>query len=253
METAAYSRPKALRRSRFGFMLHFLGIGAQKAGTSWLYTQLLAHPQTRFPAGKEIHFWNREDPRDIDWYKAQFALPKEADTRQGEITPAYAFLDRERIAEIHAHYPDLRLLYLIRNPIDRAWSSALMALGRAEMTLDEASDQWFIDHFRSRGSLRRGDYESCIRTWTSIFPQEQLLVLRYDDIREDPRRLMTGVAAHLGVDAGFFSAYPEASLKRRIFAGSGYAIRPSLRPVLERIYRDKLRSLGAYLGTDLGW
>jgi hypothetical protein len=234
-------------------MLHFLGIGAQKAGTSWLYTQLLAHPQIRFPAGKEIHFWNREDTRDLDWYKAQFAPPENAAIRQGEITPAYAFLSRERIAEIHNHFPGLRLLYLIRNPIERAWSSALMALGRAEMTPDEASDQWFIDHFRSQGSLRRGDYENCIRTWTSVFPQEQLLVLRYDGIREDPRGLMKHVAAHLGVDARFFSDYPDDALRRRIFAGSGNPLRPSLRPVLERLYQEKVRSLGAFLRTDLPW
>jgi hypothetical protein len=61
--------------------------------------------------------------------------------------------------QVHARFPDARLIYLIRNPIERAWSSALMALRGAEFAFDEASDAWFIDHFHSRGSLSRGNDE----------------------------------------------------------------------------------------------
>jgi SAM-dependent methyltransferase len=234
-------------------MLDFLGIGAQKAGTTWLYAQLSAHPQVRFPAGKELHFWNNEEERDVAQYKRRFDQPIGGDTRNGEITPAYAILSRERVAEIRSHFPSLRLLYLIRNPIERAWSSALMALSLAEMQIDEASDQWFIDHFRSRGSLRRGDYEACIRTWTSVYPKEQLLIARYEAIQEEPRDLLKSVATHLGIDAGFFSSVSEDTLNRRIFGGSAHPLRPSLRAVLERLYGEKVQSLSAYLGMDLGW
>jgi SAM-dependent methyltransferase len=234
-------------------MLHFLGIGAQKAGTTWLYTQLSAHPQVRFPAGKELHFWDSEEERDVAQYKRRFDQPVGGDIRSGEITPAYAILSRERVVEIYSHFPSLRLLYLIRNPIERAWSSALMALNLAEMQIDEVSDQWFIDHFRSRGSLRRGDYEACIRTWRSVYPKEQLLILRYEAIAEEPRGLLESVATHLGIDAGFFSSPPEDMLNRRIFAGNGVPLRPSLRAVLERLYSEKVQALSAFLGMDLGW
>lgn len=234
-------------------MLHFLGIGAQKAGTTWLYTMLSRHPQISFPAGKEMHFWDRKEAIDVAWYRSCFDQRGRDETLAGEITPAYAILSAERVRQISGEFPSARLVYLIRNPIERAWSSALMALSRAEMTIDEASDRWFIDHFRSRGSLQRGDYEACIRTWRAAYPSDQLLVERYESIAAEPRALLERVAEHLYIDPDPFRAIPEHELKRRVFSGAGQPLRPSLQPVLEGLYRDKVRSLGDYLGVELGW
>jgi hypothetical protein len=229
-------------------MLTFLGIGAQKAGTTWLYAQLKKHPRIGFPLGKEAHFWNRlNDPRQIETYLAGFDDP---DLSQGEITPAYALLPVVTIARIHQVAPRLRLIYLLRNPIERAWSAALMALARAEMTLDEASDAWFVDHFRSSGSLRRGDYASCIRNWRQVFPADQLLLERYEAIRAEPEALLRRCCAHIGV------APPEPALlagcRERVFVGPGHALRPTLRQVLIEIYRPLLRELERELGEDFG-
>jgi hypothetical protein len=47
----------------------FLGIGAQKAATTWLYHQLGRHPQVRFPGGKELHFWDRFDPQQVNLWQ----------------------------------------------------------------------------------------------------------------------------------------------------------------------------------------
>ena len=147
-------------------MLNFLGIGAQKSATSWLYNTLLKHPNIAFPGGKEVHFWDSRSGRNIESYKEIFS---NNDYINGDITPAYGFLPIEVIQEIYDLMPHLCLIYLIRNPIERAWSSARMALGRAEMLHEEASDQWFIDHFKSKGSLARGDYESFLLDLHSLF------------------------------------------------------------------------------------
>ena len=128
-------------------MLDFLGIGAQKAATTWIYQQLSRHPQISFPAGKEVHFWDQHRCNGAGWWLGLFADDRQGQ-KQGEITPAYATLDPATIREIAALLPDLRVFYSLRNPIARAWSSALMALERAEMTIDEASHVWFIDHFK---------------------------------------------------------------------------------------------------------
>jgi len=126
-------------------MLNFLGIGAQKCGTTWLYAMLSKHPDIAFPGGKEIHFWSEDDYQErLAWYQNLFSGDEQV---KGEITPAYAFLDGGRIKEIYRLVPDLRLIYMIRNPVNRAWSNALMALPRVQMKLEEASDQWFIDPF----------------------------------------------------------------------------------------------------------
>jgi len=129
------------------------------------------------------------------------------------------------IAEIRELNPALRVIYVLRNPIGRAWSSALMALERAELALDEASDQWFIDHFRSFGSLARGDYEACLRSWHGVFGEQ--------------------------ADSGYCAQIPAAKLERRVFGGLAHSVRENLLPVLRQIYFPRIAALERYLGTDL--
>ena len=231
-------------------MLDFLGIGAQKAGTTWLRKMLALHPRVLFPARKEVHFWDHNRERGVDWYRSLFEAPQDG-KRRGEITPAYAILPEDTIADIAELNPDVRIFYILRNPIERAWSSALMAVGRAEMTFDEASDQWFIDHFRSSGSLRRGDYEACLRQWRSVFPPAQILVLPYETLRDKPLGLLEQCADHLDIDKDFFGTLPHEALTKKVLAGPGHPIRPTLYPVLEELYDPKIRALSAYLGWDL--
>lgn len=232
-------------------MLDFLGIGAQKAGTTWLYEMLRQHPQVLFPAGKEIHFWDRQRGHGAQWYQALFAGAA-TNRKQGEITPAYAISSVATITEIKRLFPSLRIVYLIRHPIERAWSSACMALARAEMTIEEASDRWFIDHFHSQGSLRRGDYEACIRNWRSVFDTEQILVLRYEDIKSNPRSLLRDCCKHIGVDPAWADAAPQDMLNKKVFAGGREPIRASLLPTLVEIYQPRIISLTRYLDTDFG-
>ena len=231
-------------------MLDFLGIGAQKAGTTWLYEALLVHPEVRFPAGKEVHFWDAQRERGVDWYQSLFAATP-AGTKCGEITPAYSILGAEVVREIRRLNGSLRILYVIRNPIERAWSSALMELGSAETLPAETSDQWFVDHFRSDGSVQRGDYEACLRTWRAAFPRDQLLVLRYESLVADPMAFVQTCCRHIGVDAEFHARARPDILQRRVFVGTGEPLRASLLPTLHEIYRPRIAALAAYLGCDL--
>lgn len=232
-------------------MIHFIGIGAQKAGTTWLYEQLRKHPDIRFPAGKEVHFWDANLDRGEAWWLSLF--PETASgVRQGEITPAYAILDRERIGRVRAIAPELRIFFSLRNPIARAWSSALMALARAEMTIDEASDQWFLDHFHSSGSTRRGMYGRCLDTWLSVFPGDQLAVVFFDDIVSDPQAVLRRMFAHLGVDERRFADGGEASLRRPVFEGSKARIRPALLAALRSLYDIEIARLSGRFDRDLG-
>jgi hypothetical protein len=230
-------------------MLSFLGIGAQKAGTTWLYEQLKHHPQLAFPLRKEAHFWNRpHDAAAVANYLGRFAA---VNAVAGEITPAYGILPIETIQEIHHHAPHLRLIYLIRNPIERAWSSALMALQRAEMTIDEASDGWFMDHFHSAGSRQRGDYQTCLQHWCGVFPNEQLLVLRFEQIVTEPEALLNRCFQHLGVTGLEPERLREHGCRERVFAGPGYALRPNLKLGLRTLYQDQIEKLARYLDIDL--
>jgi hypothetical protein len=229
-------------------MLRFLGIGAQKAGTTWLYEMLVRHPEVRFAAFKELHYWNNPEREPLERYRAKF----DGAEAFGDITPAYQFLPVATIREIRAAFPDVRLVFIIRNPIDRAWSSAKMALQRAELDLAEASDPWFIDHFRSAGSRSRGDYETAIRNWRSVFPSEQLAIHRYEELARAPNGLLVRVARHIGVDGGFFESLSTTITQKRVFASPVGELRPTLRPVLDDLYREQILSLQDYLGEDLG-
>ena len=231
-------------------MLDFLGIGAQKCGTTWIFSQLGKHPNIRFPAGKEVHFWDLHRERGTSWWTALFET-EAAGVKQGEITPAYALLEASMIAEIYRLAPQVRLFYSIRNPIARAWSSALMALTRAEMTLDEASDQWFIDHFNSLGSRDRGDYLRCLENWLSVFPADALKLILLDDIVSDPRAVLVALAEHLGIHPDPFLKAELHDLATPVFEGTAHDLRPALLDHLRTLYAPSLRRLSDSLGRDL--
>lgn len=230
-------------------MLSFLGIGAQKAGTTWLYEQISQHPQLSFPLGKETHFWDRpHDATAIARYLSHFT---NVTGIAGEITPSYAALPMKVVQEIYACNSQMRMIYLIRNPIDRAWSAALMALQKSQMTLDEASDTWFSDHFHSSASLKRGDYQTCLETWRTVFPEEQLLLFRFEQISAEPEALLNRCFEHLGVTPLDATQLQRQRCREAIFTGPGYPLRESLRPILAALYHDKILRLGDYLETDL--
>ncbi|WP_420427113.1 sulfotransferase family protein [Algiphilus sp.] len=229
-------------------MWRFLGIGAQKAGTTWLYSNLQRHAEIAFPGGKEMHFWNRpHDAVDIDRYLRTFA--GDSDLCEGEITPAYGILPSHNVAEIYRHAPTLRILYVVRNPVERAWSSALMALGRAEMERGEASEAWFMDHFRSAGSLARGDYARCLQCWLEHFPWEQIHVLFYDDIVRAPDQVLLSACAHLEVSTPDSAVLQHAAQK--VFPGSGHPLPTRLGCFLQALYEPRIQALETLLGRDL--
>lgn len=176
----------------------FLGIGAQKAGTTWLWENLRQHPEIFVPDKKELHYFDNKFDRSLRYYTRRFEAA--GGRVKGEITPAYGILPRERIGFIRAIMPRVRLIFLMRDPVERAWSQAVMDLvvrrGRA---LHEVSESEFFAFLESERSLSRGLYCRIIDNWLSAFPSEQLYVGFFEDIRERPRELMSELFAHLGV------------------------------------------------------
>ncbi|MFC4276047.1 sulfotransferase [Achromobacter aloeverae] len=227
-------------------MLNFVCIGAQKSGTTWLYEALRKHPLIDFPGGKEVHFWDHYPGKDLQRYLGLFGND---DRCNGDITPAYAILPLDTIRKVRTSCPSLKIIYLMRNPIERAWSAALMALRRAEMTYGEASEQWFVDHFNSQGSLARGDHAACLRNWLSVFPREHVLIARYEEIIGQPVTLLNRVLNHVGLEE-FFTAESRSELSRPVFEGEKRTIPPKLLGVLKSLYREKVDALSTLLDHD---
>jgi hypothetical protein len=125
--------------------ISFLGIGAQKAGTSWLHTMLSRHPHICLPSDgnnvpkKEVHFWDWKSNRrkGLKWYSQQFQSTTSDDTTNhhtdnhnhnvirimGELTPCYAVLGPQEIAEVKELFPKVKLLFLARDLVERAYVS----------------------------------------------------------------------------------------------------------------------------------
>lgn len=192
-------------------MPRFLGIGAMRSGTSWLAAHLESHPGV-WMKGKEIHFFNRKIHRRrlplptaeasarID-YAVRFLPGTIRGKVTGEITPAYAILSREMIAKVHSWVPDAKLLFIMRDPVERAWSQArkdypeLTGKPVAEASRDELAE--FLD---SPAVRRRGDYAACLANWMSVYPRERFWLGLLDDVRVDPAGVLRDVFDFLELD-----------------------------------------------------
>ena len=229
----------------------FLVIGAQKAGTTWLYEMLRLHPQVGLPhqaSGpfKEVHFWDnpRRRARGLQWYFNRFRGDKSA---YGDMTPAYAVLPVSTIREIAALNPGMRLIYTLRNPIERSWSAAGMLASRRPNGPERAmlleSDSPVHE---------KSEYASSLSKWLSVFPRSSLLVRRFEEITGDPRAYLRACASHIGVDPSFYDTVPDGTLSQSIHAASDPAM-PD-RATYERLrelYRPGIRDLEQMLGWDL--
>jgi len=133
-------------------------------------------------------------PKDMAWYRGLFAPA--AGRLCGEITPAYCMLDETTIGSIHAELPDLRILFRMRDPIDRAFSH-LALMVRLGTLSDRMSDAEKLEFLLSPPVQRRGDYLGTLGRWQKHFPADRILVSWYDEVEEDPQDALDRVFAFL--------------------------------------------------------
>jgi hypothetical protein len=228
----------------------FLGIGAQKAATTWLYEMLSLHPDIAFAQRprkslKEVHFWDGVNyHKGLDWYLSLFSKGK----FRGEITPRYALLASDTIREIYRLNPALRILYTLRNPIERAWSAAQMKAGGGRAAIEGEPLYAFLRH---ADTTSRSDYASTLRAWRGVFPEPSLLVLRYEQIFEDRRKYLAACAGHIGADPGFYDSVPDEVLGQAFRAGTGIVMPRHVYEHLRELHRPHILDAQAVLGWDL--
>jgi len=226
----------------------FLGIGAQKSGTTWLHDNLRAHPLAFLPEPKEVHYFDQKFDQPLESYAEIF---RDAGERvKGEITPAYGILPPEMIRLIRKTMPDLRLIFLMRNPIDRAWSHALMSLTwQINRPYESVAENEFLAHFHSDASLMRGDYETILDNWLAEFPPDRLFTGFFDDISRRPRQLLDGVFAHLGLSVNV--DWQNFPVEQVTYKGSGHPLPPKFKEALAGIYMPKILALHRRFGSPV--
>jgi hypothetical protein len=216
-------------------MPNFFIIGAQKAGTTSLYHYLKQHPQVYMSPRKEPIFFNHELNADGEVVSEKFGgpgapPPKFANIREyqtlfrgvssekaiGEASVLYIYAPGTA-QRIKRYVPEARLIALLRNPADRAYSAFLHAvrIGREPLTdfaqaLQEEEDRirhnWhYVFHYRTRGL-----YYSQLERYYELFGREKVGVWLYEDLRDDPVGVVQSVFRFLGVDDTFA---PDTSSK----------------------------------------
>lgn len=233
-------------------MLDFLCIGAQKAGTSWLHHQLEATPGVYFPKGKEVHYWDWVElgkrPDDPTWYLNAFS--QDNDQMCGDMTPAYALLSLESIQKLHAMFPHAKVIYIMRNPIERAWSAFRMGATVMRLEPQEMSRQCMREILHSKSFTERGDHQKVLEKWTSVFAKKNLLVLNFDDFIKDKLSFLVKVFSFLGLDLVHLDTIDKSLLSRKVNQGVSMAMPDDVRADLISLYEPKIKDLGIYLNED---
>ena len=175
---------------------NFLGIGAQRAGTTWLYNCLNEHPDVFVSSEKEIHFFSHKFERGVAWYEEYFQ-GRTTESAVGEITPNYLNVPAAipRIAEVA---PDTNLLVILREPLDRA-RSAYRLLRETKYPGVDFAEACGDNSYLVRLSL----YSEQMQRVFTHFPRQQVFVALYDDVQRDPRAFLLELFDFLGVDRNF--------------------------------------------------
>ncbi len=192
-------------------MINFIGIGAQKSGTSWAYACLYEHPEICAPV-KEIHFFSRPRfEKGQGWYEGHFSSCKEG-KHKGEFSTSYLY-SKDAPERIQALYPQAKIIAIIRNPVARAVSQYRNSIKSGEITEDVPFEA-FAEQEKS--VLEQGLYSVQLSRYYALFPKEQILVLVYEDIKKDPKAFMKRIYQFLGVDESFESSmlYSEINVAR---------------------------------------
>ena len=185
---------------------NFIIVGTVRSGTTSLYYNICEHPSVLEAAYDEIGFFDSNYHLGIDWYRSMFPTKKEMEKIKrdtgfaitGEDTPFY-FWKKEAIERISEMIPDIKIISIFRNPIDRAFSNYNLGirLKTEELSFEESIEEE-LDYIkrngfrntvdRKRSYISKGLYEEQIKLWFNIFPKEQIHILSTEDMHRNPEK-----------------------------------------------------------------
>jgi hypothetical protein len=243
-------------------------LGAQRSGTTSLFNYLVRHPAVLPPLGKEIHYFDLHYARGVRWYRGRF--PYAWRLRGGTITldasPYYLLhpLAPERAARL---LPEVKLVALLRHPVDRAFSHYQHEVrdGRESLSFEDALEQeagrlageeerlrddpgyYSFNHHRY-SYTRRGLYLEQLRRWTAHFPRTSLLVLQSEALFREPAKVVGRVQDFLGLPqqrGGSYKPFYQGNYDRQMA--------PEPRRRLVEYFEPHNRALYHWLGEEFDW
>jgi hypothetical protein len=253
----------------------FLCVGAQKAGTSWLYQQLEPHPDFWMPPVKELHYLDQlnrtkrfhpprcGDERDASFLESmeklsgRFYLDLESYGRlfrykgerlSGDISPAYSTLSDEIIERVVNHFPNLKVVFLARDPVARAWSQLSMGVRLGMINrFDPTDPKEVIRNLLNPGVLVRSHPSKIVARWKRYVRPENFRVYFFDDLKENPAELRRSILYFLGGDP----EKPSGQLKPGENNNAGrdkLRLTTKVRDRIARFFEQELKACAAELG-----
>ena len=264
----------------------FIIIGTQRGGTTSLYYYLTEHPGIARALMKEVHFFDDNFREGLNWYRAQFpsSLQKYYAERirkehfiTGESSPYYLFYPPAP-KRISALVPQAKLIVLLRNPVDRAYSHHWLVTleGNETLSFEEAikregermagehekilaNEHYSSFNHRHYSYLARGIYVDQLKHWMNYYPKEQFLILCSEDFYRDPAGVTQQTLEFLGVpgqEIQISKEYKQYRLARK----TGYLqqqkpplMPPHVRKYLVDYFKPHNARLSQFLGRDFGW
>jgi hypothetical protein len=236
--------------------------GAQKGGTTSLFAYFSEHPSLSPPCRKELHFFDEESR---DWSVPDYSIldsffpSDDGEKLRFDMTPIYGFWPPS-IGRIHAYNPMARLIFLFRDPFGRAWSQWCMEYARGNETLPfaeaiRAGRSRIIDlpplapDRRIYSYVERGLYAEQVRRALELFPREQILFLRSQDLLDHHNTTLARIAEFLNIspfpETGPKHEYPQPDIPSSLSATS------EDRAFLADIFRDDVRAFARLTGLDV--
>jgi hypothetical protein len=274
----AQGDPSALwvSNEEVGALPDFVVIGAMRCGTSRFYKVFTKHSHVQRAAAKELHYFDQLErfERGIEWYRRCFPPPEQKDgqrTITGEATPMYLFdpLVPERMARA---VPQTRLIVLLRNPVDRAYShyhKRVRESGQETPSFEETVEEelaWLNEgkiglssqerrpeagHGSRYNQLARGIYVDQLVRWRQFFDEEQMLVLKSEDFFKHTADILKQVQTFLGLPYKEIKLPPRQTKRKSTYEYE--PMDPALRQQLEVFFEPHNRRLYDYLNRDFGW
>ncbi|HEY2345803.1 MAG TPA: sulfotransferase [Xanthomonadaceae bacterium] len=211
---------------------NFLFIGADKCGSSWLHKVLSEHPQCFIPPAKDIYFFDRFYEKGLDWYLRFFADAPGQARCVGEVCHDYLY-SAQAAQRIARDLPDVKLVAFLREPADRTFSHYLYMIrsGRTRVSFREALESYpeLVEH---------SSYAKHLAPYFELFPEGQLKVFFYDDLRAAPREFARSIFEFLGLEWTDSLDYEGK-------------VRPASAP--RSFLLAKALKQGAALARNLGW
>lgn len=196
------------------FLPDFLGIGGNRSGSSWLWTTLRAHPQIWTPETKELHLFDRRMQRP-PWkmvgrspvvarlhYRKIFARSAfQGAVVRGELTPAYSVLSQRDVEWVHRTIPRAKILFIMRDPLERVWSQARKDMfSLIGVTPENAGEADFAEFLALPEVLARMDYATSIARWRRVYGEERVKILFLEECLAEPQQRLAELFEFLGVD-----------------------------------------------------